>query len=105
MSATIDETTHRIDGSRTTVYHVMDYYVENDPVDSIARELRLSIEQVRAAIAFIESHKVVVQANYQKMLDRDERGNSPEVEAILARNREKFLRLKEELKARAHTCC
>ena len=104
MGATIDETTHRIIGTRTTVYHVMDYYVENCPAEEIARELRLSVEQVQGAIAFIEANKELVKKEYQEMLDRCARGNSPEVEAIVARNREKLLKMREELRLRAQNC-
>ena len=101
MNATIDEKTHRVIGTRTSVYLVMDYYVEKRPADEIARELRLTIDQVRDAIDFIEANKELVRANYQKMLDRCAQGNPPEVEAKLVKTREKMRKFLEERRALA----
>ncbi|HLX62054.1 MAG TPA: DUF433 domain-containing protein [Planctomycetota bacterium] len=104
MSARIMPDTERIEGTRTSVYHVMDFYVENAAPETIARELRLSVEQVQAALDFIEANKEHVKFEYQKMLDRCARGNPPEIEAMAARSHEKLLKLAKELRARAETC-
>lgn len=101
MSSTIDEKTHRVIGTRTSVYLVMDYYVAKRPVDEIAHDLRLTVGQVRDASDFIEANKELVQANYQEMLDRCARGNPPEVEAKLVKTREKMRKFLEERRALA----
>ncbi len=105
MSATIDEKTHRIEGTRTSVYHILDYTTMNYPAEEIVKYLPITVEQVHAAVRFIEEHKAEVMAEYQKMLDRCARGNSPEIEALVARSHEKLLKMREELKARAQNCC
>jgi len=84
----------RIDGSRTTIYHVMDYYVERDAPEYIIKWLPLSLEQVHAAFRFIEENKAEVQAKYQKMLDREARGNPQEIEARVAEARRNWFRKK-----------
>jgi uncharacterized protein (DUF433 family) len=104
MNPIIDEKTHRIDGSRTTVYHVLDYGTMNWPPEKIVQFLPLSVEQVRAALRFIEEHKTEVMANYRKMLDRCARGNPPEVEAKLVKTREKMRAVLKERRSRAKSC-
>ena len=104
VNTIVDPDTRRIQGTRTTVYHVLDYYVHHEPVEIIADELHLTSEQVHGAIAFIEANKEFVMANYQKMLDRDARGNPPEIEAKLALSREKLQKLMTEQRHLAETC-
>ncbi|HLX59825.1 MAG TPA: DUF433 domain-containing protein [Planctomycetota bacterium] len=77
----------RIDGSRTTVYHVMDYYKKNTPPDEIVKWLPLTLEQVRAAIDFIDANKADVLLHYQKMLARCEKGGPPEIEERINRKK------------------
>jgi uncharacterized protein (DUF433 family) len=72
-----------IAGTRITVYDIMDYYKQNWHHTAIATCLRISSGQVLAAIQYIEEHKEEVLAEYQKMLDRDARGNPPEIQAKL----------------------
>jgi uncharacterized protein (DUF433 family) len=72
-----------IAGTRITVYDIMDYYKKGWHHTTIAATLRLSSAQVRAAIAYIEAHKEEVLADYQKILERNARGNPPEIQAKL----------------------
>lgn len=85
-----------IAGTRITVYDIMDYYKDNWHPDLIAVTLRISSDQVRTAIRYIEEHKPEVMAEYQKILDRVARGNPPEVQAKLDEIHQRFqARLKE----------
>lgn len=61
--------------------------------DQIAVWFRLSSDQVRAAIDYINEHTLQVLRDYVKILERAERGNPPEVQAILDANHEKFLQM------------
>jgi uncharacterized protein (DUF433 family) len=70
-----------IKGTRITVYDVMDYYKHGWSHATIAAIFRLSSAEIIAAIEYIEAHKSEVEADYQKILERHARGNSPEVEA------------------------
>ena len=72
-----------IEGTRITVYDILDYYKQGWHHTAIAAWLRLSSAEVLAAIEYIERHKEEVLANYQKILDRCARGNPPEVQAKL----------------------
>lgn len=72
-----------IAGTRITVYDIMDYYKQDWHHTAIAAWLRISSYQVLAAIKYIEEHKEEVLAEYQKMLERDARGNPPELQAKL----------------------
>ncbi len=72
-----------IEGTRITVYDIMDYYRQGWHHTTIGATLRLSSAQVLAAIEYIEQHKEEVLANYQKILERCARGNPPEVQARL----------------------
>ena len=45
-----------IEGTRVTVYRIMDFVRDNSPRERIASELRLSMEQVEVALAYIAEH-------------------------------------------------
>jgi uncharacterized protein (DUF433 family) len=72
-----------IAGTRITVYDILDYYKKGWHHTAIAGWLRLSSDEVLAAIDYIEAHKEEVMVNYQKILDRCARGNPPEIQAKL----------------------
>jgi uncharacterized protein (DUF433 family) len=72
-----------IAGTRITVYDILDYTTAGWHHTAIAATLRLSSNQVLAAIQYIEDHKEEVMANYREMLARDARGNPPELQAKL----------------------
>ena len=79
-----------IEGTRITVYDIWDYAKENWHWDRIAIWFRLSSMQVAAALEYIEQHKEEVLAEYEKILERERRGNPPEVQAKLDKIREEF---------------
>ena len=80
-----------IQGTRITVYSIIDYLLEGWPPDRIAAWFRLSSDQVGAAIEYIREHNLEVIAEYQKILLRAARGNPPEVQAKLDANHGRFL--------------
>jgi uncharacterized protein (DUF433 family) len=82
-----------IKGTRITVYAILDYLLLAWDANQIAVQFRLSTEQVRAAVDYINAHTLEVMRNYVKILERAERGNPPEVQAILDANHEKFLQM------------
>jgi len=72
-----------IEGTRITVYDVYEYHQHDWSALRIACEFRLGTPQVDAAIAYIESHRPQVEAEYAKMIERCLSGNSPEVKALI----------------------
>jgi hypothetical protein len=50
----------------------------------------ISLEQVRAAVAYIDEHKAGVMATQRQIEDRIARGNPPEIKAKLAATRAKL---------------
>lgn len=80
-----------IEGTRITVYDVIDYWKDDWRAAQIAAVFRLPIEDIEAAIDYIERHEAEVMADYQQILTRHRQATySPEVAAKLARNRETF---------------
>lgn len=75
-----------IEGTRITVYRILDYLAENAPVDRIARELDLTADEVQVALDYIADHQAEVDAEYAKILDRMRQGNPPWVKALLAKS-------------------
>lgn len=91
-----------IAGTRITVYDVMDYYKHGWPPSIIAALFEVMPEQVEAAIAYINEHQDEVVPEYQKMLERDAKGNPPEVQAKLEASRGRvteYLRQRERMKS------
>lgn len=82
-----------IKGTRITVFAILDYLLEAWSAERIAAWFRLTVPQVEAAIEYIRDHKLQVMHDYVKILERAERGNPPEVQAILDANHEKFLQM------------
>jgi uncharacterized protein (DUF433 family) len=89
---------NRIAGTRITVWDIV-YYLENgrDP-EYIAEILPVTVEQVQAAVRYIEEHKEEVMAVHRQIEERNARGNPPEIEAKLAESRAKRLALMEQLR-------
>jgi hypothetical protein len=52
--------------------------------------LRISSEQVQAALQYIDEHKQEVMSSYQKILDRCARGNPPGLQAKLDATHAKY---------------
>ena len=90
-----------IEGTRITVYDVMDYLAEGWRYDQIAGLFRLPSDDIQAAIDYIETHKEEVVTAYQKILARHRNVQySPEVQEKLAQNRQKLQDKLTELRTR-----
>ena len=61
-----------IAGTRITLYDVMDYVTAHYPPKFTRAMLGLTDEQVNAALAYIETHRVAVEAEYQLVLKEAE---------------------------------
>jgi uncharacterized protein (DUF433 family) len=72
-----------VEGTRITVYDVLDYHKTGWHRDMIADTLSLSSQQVEVAIRYIEEHRDEVMEVYERILARDARGNPPELQAKL----------------------
>ena len=93
-----------IEGTRITVYYVMDYLQEGWRYDQIAGLFRLPPDDILAAIQYIESHKEAVMTAYQQILARHRNVQyPPEVQTKLAQNRQKLQARLAELQARQQT--
>lgn len=68
-----------IEGTRITVYDVLEYLKSGWHPTAIAALFRLSSEQVQTAVDYIESHRDVVEADYQEIMARIRQGNPPEL--------------------------
>jgi uncharacterized protein (DUF433 family) len=90
-----------IAGTRITVYDVMDYLQEGWRYDQIAGLFRLPPDDIQAAIQYIEDHKEEVMTVYRRILERHCNVQyPPEVQAKLARNRQKLQAKLAEIRAR-----
>jgi uncharacterized protein (DUF433 family) len=83
--------TPRIEGSRITVFDVLDYLQEGWPHKEIARLFHLSTSRVDVAVRYIEDHKAEVTEEYERIFERSAQGNSPELQAKIDAGRERFL--------------
>ncbi len=72
-----------IAGTRITVYTILEYVQENWRRDDVAFWLGLSKDQVDVAIRYIEDHKSEVLSQYEKIMERINRGNPPEIQVKL----------------------
>jgi uncharacterized protein (DUF433 family) len=79
----------KIEGTRITVYTVLDYLRAGRTRDWIAALLHLSSEQVQAAMDYIRDHDTQVNAEYDAIMVRIKQGNPAQVEAQLRANRAK----------------
>jgi uncharacterized protein (DUF433 family) len=57
-----------IAGTRITLYDVMDYVTAQYPPKFIQGLFDLTEEQINAALAYIETHRAAVEAEYQQVL-------------------------------------
>lgn len=79
----------KIEGTRITVYTVLDYLRAGRTRDWIAAMLNLSSDQVQVAIDYIRDHAAQVNAAYDTIGARIKKGNPTQVEAQLQANRDK----------------
>lgn len=78
-----------IEGTRITVYDVLDYARQGWHRDRIAALFRLSSRDIQVAFDYIQQHQEAVTANYQKIRDRQENYQyPPEVAAKIAASRQ-----------------
>jgi uncharacterized protein (DUF433 family) len=90
-----------IEGTRITVYDVMDYLQAGWRYDQIAGLFRLLPDDIQAAIQYIEAHQEEVLTVYQQILARHRNVQyPPEVEAKLAQNRQKLQTKLDAIRAR-----
>lgn len=76
-----------IEGTRVTVYRIMDFIVDPTPLPEIARQLALSEDEVRAALDYIEANRAEVEAEYARIVERANSRKNPEwVERTLAKS-------------------
>lgn len=61
-----------IAGTRITLYDVMDYVTAQYPPKFIQGLFDLTKEQINAALAYVEAHRVEVEAEYQQVLQEAE---------------------------------
>lgn len=61
-----------IAGTRITLYDVMDYVTAQYPPEYIRNMLNLTLEQINAALSYIEENRVEVEAEYQSVLQEAE---------------------------------
>jgi uncharacterized protein (DUF433 family) len=86
----------RIEGTRSSVYNVLHYVEGNWPPMEIATVLRLSFEQVQAAMKYIDEHRDEVMAVHREIEARIAQGNPPEILAKLKDTRARMQAWAEE---------
>jgi uncharacterized protein (DUF433 family) len=86
----------RIAGTRITIYTIWEYVRDGWRRDDIAFWLRLNKDQVEAAIRYIDQHKDEVLAEYEKIMERINRGNPPELQSKLDAGHERFQEMVRE---------
>jgi uncharacterized protein (DUF433 family) len=79
----------KIEGTRITVYTVLEYLRAGRTRDWIATMLKLSSDQVQVAMDYIRDHDAQVNAEYDIIVARIQKGNPTQVETKLQANREK----------------
>ncbi len=79
----------KIEGTRITIYTVLEYLHAGRTRDWIAAKLNLSSRQVQAAMDYICDHEAQVSAEYEKILARIKKGHPAQVQAQLRVNRAK----------------
>jgi uncharacterized protein (DUF433 family) len=81
-----------VEGTRVTVYRIMDYLQEGSSSQRIAAELDLTDDQVQEALAYIAEHRQQVEEEYRKILERVNQPNPPWIEAGKARTLDELRR-------------
>jgi uncharacterized protein (DUF433 family) len=84
-----------IEGTRVTIYRIMDFVRDNCSMTTIAEELDLSEAQVHAALDYIATNRSEVEAAYDQLLQRLQQANPPHIQAGRAQSL-------DELKRRIH---
>ena len=93
-----------IEGTRITIFDVIDYWKDGWRFDQIAGLFRLPPDDIQAAIQYIEGHQEEVMAAYRQILERHSHVQyPPEVQEKLAQNRQKLEAKLAEIRARRTT--
>ena len=79
----------KIEGTRITVYTVLEYLRAGRTRDWIAAMLHVSSDQVQVAMDYIRDHDTQINAEYDTIVARIKQGNPTQVEAQLRANRAK----------------
>ncbi len=85
-------------GTRFTAHDIVPLWRKGYIPDYIAACFGLSLEEVKALIAYIEEHKEAMLRHDDEIEQRIARGNPPEVEAAIQAGHQKLLALREELR-------
>jgi len=80
----------KIEGTRITVYDVLEYLTKGRSREWIALTLGLSSCQVQTAIDYIHQHEAEVHAAYGLIMERMRQGNPAWVDERLRQNRSRF---------------
>jgi uncharacterized protein (DUF433 family) len=79
-----------IEGTRITVYDVLDYTSQGWHRDRVAALFRLSSRDIQAALEYIDRHHDAVMASYQRIRARQqEYPYAPDVAAKIAASRQR----------------
>jgi uncharacterized protein (DUF433 family) len=94
----------RIEGTRITVYTILEYLRAGRTRDYIAANLFISSAQVQAVIDYIHDNETEVNSVYESIMERIRKGNPPEIEAKLEASRKKLKELRESPEKFAAWC-
>jgi uncharacterized protein (DUF433 family) len=89
----------KIEGTRITVYTVLEDLRNGHMREEIALSYGLSSRQVQAAIDYIKANEAAVNAEYEEIMARIRKGNPPHIEALLEESHKKLLARLAELQA------
>ena len=81
-----------IEGTRITVYRIMDFVRDHCSMSTIADELDLSQAQVQAALDYIAANRLEVEAEYDRLLLRLQQTNPPHIQAGRAKSLDELQR-------------
>jgi uncharacterized protein (DUF433 family) len=87
-----------IAGTRITVYSILDYLIDGWSREEIAAWLRISSDQVQAAIDYIREHTLTVITEYKTILERSAQGHPPALQDQLDAHHQEFLQLAERVR-------
>jgi uncharacterized protein (DUF433 family) len=87
-----------IEGTRITVYSILDWMIEGWHRERIADFFCLHPEEVQVAMEYVREHTLEVLREYVKILERCERGNPPELQAKLDANHVRFQELVRQIR-------
>lgn len=91
----------RIEGTRTSVFHIIPYLgSDRFTQEQIAEYNGISMDQLQAALRYIEENREEVMRINREIDERQARGNSPEVQAKLAQASSNFALYKKWLSIR-----